>query len=329
MVEMPMRSLRVYLGFAALAVLAFVPSVDALAITATAPTAPLPFDGSVTIDVSVQTTCNEIINDNPSNQPMTRTLVAASDVSWLTVTGSEVSWTTDECDPNSASLAATCTPQPDCVSMYPTAQTTGTITIAPKPIAPALETATITVTVKDKEGSISFPITVSHYGSMNATTDRPKVPAGLGDKQPFNVTLDVNTNAVSTVQFTLTQPPTKGTIRGIDNVPISPNVAQLFEHHAGFFVWSDGGPDAGKPVSLKVPLQYESAATVWTADTATVEVRLVADKDPTLMSEPITLTWTFEPTVTQEPKGESPAPDLVVFLLVIGVVLILRMRRQS
>lgn len=327
MVVAPMRFLRLVGPLVAIGLLVLVPASNALTITVLPPTDPLPFDGPTTIEVQIDLACQEILNDNPTDTPMTRRLIAGSSVEWLETSSTEVPWTREQCDLNTTPEKFTCQPQPDCQQNYPTATTTGTITLTPKNIAPALTAAEISVKVQDKEGSAAFSATVAPYAAMNATTDRPTLKAGLGDQQPFNVTLDIRTNALSTASFTLVKPPANGTIRGLENVSIVPNIAKYIEHHAGFFTWDDGGPDAGKPVSVKVPLFYESAATVWGPDSATLEVRLSADQDPTLGTEPISLTWTFEPTVTETPKAESPTPDTIVFVVLLGLVALVRARR--
>lgn len=322
-----MRFSRLLVPVAVLGLLSLVPVASALTITATAPTAPIAYDGTVTIDVRVDASCQEILSDNPSGGAMTLKLIAASTVDWIETTAGEIQWTSEQCDPNSVTGAAGCT-APECAQGYPTATTSGTITLTPTNIAPALETAEISIEVEGKDGLVTFPVTVAHYATFAASTDRTSVKAGLAEKQPLNITLDVATNAVSTATFNVTQAPKYGALRGLDNVPVVPNIATLFEHHAGFFVWSDGGPNAGQPLSFVVPLQYESAAGVWGPDTATIEVRMFADKDPTLESEPMTLTWTFEPTVTQQPDGDAPGLDLFVIVFVVLGIVLVRARRK-
>lgn len=325
-----MRFSRLFAVVAVLGLVCLAPAANALNITATSPTAPLPYDGEVTINVSVEVPCQDIISENPGNDAaMTRRILASSSVDWIEATPGAIPWTHEQCDFASTQNRATCQPQPDCQANYPVATSAGTITIKPTNIAPALEAADITIEIEDKEGVVNFAVTVSHFAEFSATSDRTNVKAGLGEKQPLNVTLDVNTNAVSTATFTVVEAPKYGMLRGLDNVAITPNIATLFEHHAGFFVWSDGGPNAGQPVSLVVPLQYESAAGVWGPDSATIEVSMFADADPSLVSEPFTLSWTFEPTVTEQPKGESPAPNMIVLVLVVLGALMVRRRRSA
>ncbi|HEX9815726.1 MAG TPA: hypothetical protein VGB18_01990 [Candidatus Thermoplasmatota archaeon] len=323
-----MRFSRLLAVVTVLGLLSLVPAANALTVNATAPTEPLPNAGTVTIDVRVDAACREILEENPSGGAMTLKLIVSSTVDWIEATGGEIQWTSEQCDPSSLPGAAGCT-APECAQGYPTATTSGTITLTPTNIAPALETAEIVIEVENHDGVVTFPVTVAHFAEFAASSDRTTVKAGLAEKQPLNVTLDVNTNAVSTATFNVTEAPKYGMLRGLDNAALTPNIATLFEHHAGFFVWSDGGPDAGQPLSMVVPLQYESAAGVWGPDRATIDVRMYADKDPTLMSDPVTLSWTFEPTVTEQPGGNAPGLDLFVIVFAVVGVLFVRTRRNA
>jgi hypothetical protein len=309
MVEDLMQTVSVVAGLVALAIL-LSPSVAAVTTKVTPPEGPTPYNSPTTLEVIVETTCQEILNDNPTDSAMQLDLIAGSSVGFLEAMGSKIDWTRSKCNlsnpPN-----------------FP-ASTTGTVTITPKNIAPALENADITLEVANKEGTASFPVKVAHYATFSASTDRPVVKAGLAENQPFNITLEIATNAVSTLTFNVTQATTHGTVRGLEDLLVEPNIAQYIEHHAGFFVWTDGGPKAGEPLSLKVPLTYASSATVWPAENLTLELRMFPNKDPSLTSEPVSLSWSFEPTVTEQPKGESPAPNVLLILLLLATAVVLR-----
>lgn len=313
-----------------LALGAISPSAAAFAITVTEPSDPIPFEGPTTLDVRIDATCQEIINDNPSDNPMQLDVIAAPTVPWVLAVGGKADWTRAQCDYGTTTMKATCSPQPDCQSSYPTASTNATITLTPTNIAPSLELAQVGVSVRNKVGFATANFSVAHYGTLNASADRTTVPAGLGDARDLNVTLDVNANAVSLAVFNITRGPRFGALEGASEpVRLEPHISLYQEHHAGFFVWTDGGPEAGTPLSLVIPLRYVSSAVVWPEDDLTVEIVMQAEKDPSLATEPVSLTWSFQPTVTKAPQ-ESPAPGAALLVAAATGLLLVRarLRRQ-